>query len=479
MRVAVAAMMHETNTFNEIPTRKEEFHLTDGAQVEEDTFWQGDNTVRGIIETLRDIEGIEVVPLFFARALPGGPVPLEDYLYLRRHIIDRLIEAGTVDGVCLALHGSMYTTGEPDPEGRLAFEIRAIVGRRAPIVAAFDMHAKLSPQLAGVVDGLTAYKTAPHVDSYDTGARAARLMKRVLVQKRQLTLATTRLPILIAGEKSETDVPPMQHFIDHLHKAESREGIYAADVLLGFPWADTPYAGVTISVVSDSEAEHLAWEQVRSLAKEMWNKRRRFDFTSEACLLPEALRRAGLAESKPVIISDSGDNPTAGAAQNMSYCLAKAVEEYDGTALISAIADQTAYTEAAALGADSRTTLEIGTVTHGEEEPFVWTCTIERIVSTKRCNAAIVSDGRVTCIITDRRVATYEPSLIYDCAMEPTAFDLLIVKCGYQGPEYRALSDRNIVALTPGDSNEELTHLPFQAVPRPIFPLDSGATWSV
>jgi microcystin degradation protein MlrC len=75
-------------------------------------------------------------------------------------------------------------------------------------------------------------------------------------------------------------------------------------------------------------------------------------------------------------------------------------------------------------------------------------------------------------------VPTYEPSLIYDCALEPTAFDLLIVKCGYQGPEYRALTERSIVALTPGDSNEDLSELPYQAVPRPIFPLDSGTTFS-
>jgi microcystin degradation protein MlrC len=372
----------------------------------------------------------------------------------------------------------MYTAGESDPEGRLAFEIRAILGRRVPIVAAFDMHAKLTEQLASVLTGLTAYKTAPHVDSYDTGSRAARLMVRVLEQKRTLSMAAIRLPILIAGEKSETDVPPMQHFVDHLRKVESKDGIYAADVLLGFPWADTPHAGVTVSVVGDLNSEQLVHDQARSLAKELWSKRRRFDFTSETCLLPEALRRASLSETKPVIISDSGDNPTAGATGNMAYCLAKAVEESNQVVLISAIADQAAYTEAATIGADARTTLEIGTVTHGGEDPFVWTCTIERLVATRRCNAAIISDGRVTCILTDRRVPTYEPSLIYDCALEPTAFDLLIVKCGYQGPEYRALTERSIVALTPGDSSEDLSELPYQAVPRPIFPLDSGTTFS-
>lgn len=479
MRVAVAAMMHETNTFNEIPTRKEDFNIADAKAVYEDELWHGDSSTWGIIETLAGRDGFEVVPLFFARALPGGPVPLEDYLYLRRHIIDRLVAAGHVDGVCLALHGSMFAAGESDPEGRLAFEIRAIVGRRVPIVAAFDMHAKLTDQLASVLTGLTAYKTAPHVDSYDTGARAARLMIRRLEQKHELSMTTIRLPILIAGEKSETAVPPMQHFVDHLRKTESRDGIYAADVLLGFPWADTPHAGVTISVVSNSSSHQLGHDQARSLAKELWSKRRRFDFTSETCLLPEALRRAGLSESKPVIISDSGDNPTAGATGNMSYCLAKAVEESEQVILVSAIADQNAYTEAAALGADARTTLEIGTVTHGEEDPFVWSCTIERLVSTRRCNAAIISDGRVTCILTDRRVPTYEPSLIYECALEPTAFDLLIVKCGYQGAEYRALTERSIVALTPGDSNEDLTGLRYEQVPRPIFPLDSGTAFHV
>jgi microcystin degradation protein MlrC len=487
-RVAVAALMHESNTFNPTPTRRTDFSVADGSQLYEQDYRHGDSSTWGILQTLLSTDGFEPVPLYFARALPGGPVPLEDYLYLRRHIVERLTTAGRIDAVCLALHGSMLVPGEFDPEGRLGFEIRAVVGKKVPIVAAVDMHSKLSPQLEAVLDGLVAYRTAPHVDCYETGARAAGLVVHALSNEIKIALSTARIPLLVAGEKTETDVPPMSHVVGHLEKLEQRGEVLSAGVLLGFPWADTPYAGVTVVTVTGKDGEPSGRHHANTIAKELWTKRRRFDFTTEACLLPEALRRAGLEDSqavrthgtgsKPVVISDSGDNPTAGASQTMSFCLQEAVEDFNRSVLISAIADPAAFAEVSTLGAHTRTTLEIGTVTHGDHNPFVWTCTVERIVRTPDCGVAVLSDGRVTCLLTDRRVATGDPSLIFDCSLEPTTYDVLIVKCGYQGPEYKALAGRSIMALTPGDSNEELSQLPFELLPRPIFPLDSGTTWS-
>lgn len=476
-RVAVAALMHETNTFNPTPTRRQDFRTADGVEIYDDASWHGDNPAWGIIETLDESNEAKAVPLFFARALPGGPVPLEDYLYLRRRIVDRLLRAGAVDGVCIAFHGSMLVPGETDPEGRLAFEIRAIVGRKAPIVAAFDMHAKLSTELESVLDGLTAYKTAPHDDCLQTGRRATHLLLHALRNGARPCLSTVRVPLLLAGEKSETEMPPMRQIIDHLNRVEAKREVLSANLLLGFPWADTPHAGATVALVTDENHQGYGRQYALSVAKELWGKRRRFDFASEACALPEALRRAELETATPVIISDSGDNPTAGASSNMSYCLKHAVETFGRTVLISSICDQATFTEAAALGADIRTTLEIGTTTHMKDEPFMWTCTVERIVKRSDCTVAVLSDGRVTLLLTNRRVSTHEPSLIFDCSLDPATFDVIIVKCGYQGREYRAIAARSIVALTPGDSNENLQDLTFERVPRPIFPIDSGATW--
>ena len=54
--------------------------------------------------------------------------------------------------------------------------IRALVGPQVPIVASLDLHANVTERMLRVADGLVAYRTYPHVDMAQTGAKAAELL---------------------------------------------------------------------------------------------------------------------------------------------------------------------------------------------------------------------------------------------------------------------------------------------------------------
>ena len=89
-------------------------------------------------------------------------------------------KAGPLAGVYLALHGAMSAMGEDDPEGYLLGETRKIVGESVPIVASFDLHGILTDRMLQHADAIVVYHTYPHVDFFETGQRAARLLLQIL-----------------------------------------------------------------------------------------------------------------------------------------------------------------------------------------------------------------------------------------------------------------------------------------------------------
>ena len=175
-------------------------------------------------------------------------------------------KAGKVDGICLGLHGSMYVDGEDDPEGDILEALREIVGSEIPIVAALDMHATVTEKMVKAANAFVGYHTAPHVDVYDTGCRAASVLLKVLKDDITLKMEWVRIPMLLAGEQSETDVSPMRELMVSLKEVENEDGIFSASYLLGFPWADSPHNGVSIVVVGRSEKADIISKAAKDLA---------------------------------------------------------------------------------------------------------------------------------------------------------------------------------------------------------------------
>ncbi len=473
MKVAVASMMQETNTFSHLRTEYEDFRTAKGEEVYGVDKWKR-HSVMGIIETLKD-GGIQVVPTFAAIALPGGLIKKEAFEKIVSMIVGGIKEAAPLNGVCLALHGSMAAEGYDDPEGTLLTQIRKEIGREIPVTCSLDMHTTMTETMVLYANGYSAYRTAPHVDQFETGARAAKILLAAMKSGKKVITQMVKLPVLIAGEQTESDVPPMKTLIDSLQDYMRLPFVLDASYVLGYPWADSPHAGVAALVVGFEEDSKRLAECAGRLADDFEKAKNVFSFTTQAHPLDKAVEIALKSAKHPVVISDSGDNPTAGAAQDLAIVAKELIDRKADNAMVVAIADSAAWEACKNAGAGSRIKLHIGRL-----NPYVVTPTspldieaeILLVKHAGSCDYAVVKHEGVTIVLSRARVSVAEPHDMRELGIKLEEYNIISVKCGYLDPTYKAFAARSILALTPGYTCELLDTLPYKKVPRPIFPLD-------
>src|SRR5947199_7791610 len=108
----------------------------------------------------------------------------------------------------LVLHGALATTELGDPDGDLLAACRARLGDK-PLVASLDLHANVTQLMLDSADALVAYHTAPHVDIYETGVRAANVLIGAASGQMRLRMASRKLPMITPAETHDTSAGPM------------------------------------------------------------------------------------------------------------------------------------------------------------------------------------------------------------------------------------------------------------------------------
>jgi microcystin degradation protein MlrC len=470
MRVVIGAMKHESNTFTDLTTALEPFRPVRGTDVYERDDWEHSATA-GITDVLEQ-RGHDIIPTQFAHALPSGVIETDAHHELRDGILEGLRVANDIDAVCLDLHGSMYADDESDPEGALLEAVRDEVGPDVPVVCSLDMHATVTERMVEAADGFVAYRTAPHTDVYETGERAAELLCRIAESDRDAVVERIHIPMLLCGEQSETDAEPMASLIDALWDADKREGVYEASLLLGFPWADSPYGGC-YAVVTGRAGSDGARKAAEALAADFWDVHDEFDFTTEARELDAAIDAALNHDGAPVIVSDAGDNPMAGATEDLTVVDARLRERDVEDALVALIVDAESRAAAAEAGEGSDVVLELGRAEYADDAaPLSLDTTVQTVDEPRGTPAAVVSADGVDTVVVDERTAVYDPALLEELGHPADDYELVFVKSGYQSPAFQSIADRSMLALTPGDTNLSLAELPYDRVPRPIYPVD-------
>lgn len=477
MRIAIGAMKHESNTFTRLRTSLSDFDPVTGADVYESRWTEEETATRGIVETLREA-GHEIVPTRFGKSLPSGVVTDEAHESLRDGILDGIRGAEGLDAVCLDLHGSMCAQSESDPEGELVRRVREIVGPDVPVVVSLDMHATVTDRFVENVDGIAAYRTAPHVDVYESGVRAATVLGEIL-DGTETVVERVRIPMLLSGEQSETDASPMNDLIGSLEDADNTTGVLQSSFLLGFPWADSPHGGCFAVVCGRADAAPRVRDTARDLASEFWDRRAEFEFTTEAYPLDRAIDEALATDERPVVVSDSGDNPTAGATEDLTVVDQRLRERGVGDALVGVINDSGALRACTEAGEGGSVELSLGRTAHDSgAEPLSLDGRVCSIAETHGVTAVAVESGGGTTVVTDDRTAVYDPDLLRAVDCDPEEYDVVFVKSGYQSPAFQDLAVRSMLALTPGDTNCVLSELPYANTPRPIYPLDDDFDWA-
>ena len=174
--------------------------------------------------------------------------------------------------------------------------------------------------------------------------------------------AFVRVPLLLPGEISTTDVEPMKSLLARVGEIEQLAGILTAEILVGFAWADAAHASSSVAVIAEDEA-HLprARHEVKRLAQAMWDERHNFTFDQEvAASADESIDLALAAEERTVFIADSGDNPTAGTPGDVTHFLSRLLAKGAPDAVLAGIPDVAAARACFERGVGATVTLSLG-----------------------------------------------------------------------------------------------------------------------
>lgn len=443
-RIAIGGLHTECSTQNPLLQTQGDFTRVSGAQLLEQVPF--DFAAAGIVP----------LPLFQDRSVPGGPVEPQTYAAQRKELLDGLRAAMPLDGVLLLMHGAMFVPGIDDPEGELMADIRAIVGPQALIAGSFDLHGQITQKLTDALDIFAAYRTAPHVDVAQTHGRAGAMLARALQGGPRPCVARSAIPLLVSGEMSSTLVEPCASLYAGLPAIDQTAGVWDANLMIGYVWADSPRA--TAAAVVTAENFEAGQKATDALAGKYWQARHALTFDMDSLPLEHALD--ALADGG--ILADSGDNPTGGGVGDRADVLLALLDRQVSDAAVVGIADPVAYD--ALRDGDKSVTLG-GSLGGGGTRRNL---TVDTVRFAIEC--AVAQIAGVTLVISNKRRPFHNLSDFEALGLDIDAFSLLVVKSGYLSPDLQALPRKKVMALTDGAVNQDLASIPNHDRPRPTWP---------
>ncbi len=489
MRVVVAMMKHETNTFSPVPTPLARFARG------------GDDVVRGndvvtafagtgnALAAYLDIcrrEGWEVVTPIAASAWPSGPVEDAAFEAIAGAICDAI--AAGCDAAMLDLHGAMVTSSHEDGEGELLRRIRAIAPD-LPIAAALDMHTNLYPAIVDNVTVLAGYFTYPHVDTYETGVRAGEALVRILKGEVRPTMAWGNRPMLPHVMRQGTTEGPNVVLQARCRELEASGEALCATVFTGFPHADIRNAGLSAVVVTNGDAAR-AEALTGELLDLAW--RQRADFVYEIEPLAASIARAKAMDDGPVILLDHYDNAASGGTMDTMTVLAAILEAGLENACAFAIHDPAAVQAMAKAGIAAEIALDLGgkldmPAIGLKGEPHRVSGRVTRLTDGRFRNkgpmntgvlmnmgpTAVLDTGKVEIVVISKHQEPNDLAAFTSVGIDPWRKRYVMIKSRVH---WRAglgeLAKHVVDCAGTGVCTSDYTKLDFKNVRRPIFPLD-------
>ena len=508
MRIGVAGLSHETNTF-----AAEQNDSLGCASVQEGEGLLANahprGFVGGFIEGVRG-SGVELVPTVSIGFAHGGLVHAKLYKHCRDLIVEKLRGAQPLDGVYFALHGAMVAEAPyTDAEGCLVREVQRALGD-IPMVATYDFHAIMTDEeVASVVP--FPNNTNPHIDGYERGLEAAGCILRMLSGEIAPVTRRVFVPIIgpNIGQSTWSQIPEeelgllLYDLNLRRQELEKTPGIIDITILGGYGYADTPDTGMSIVATADGDAE-LAERMARQLAGELWARREQLTTVRPVYRIDDGVKEAMSHQRKPVLLVDLGDDPGSACPADSPAVLesllrlgardcAVTIRDPDvveagmragvGASLsmpVGATADRRFYQPLEVSGRvrliDDGSYMILGP-THGG-----W----GREVSPEAFREANVGPrvvlrlGDRIDVIFSRRRTGKDRDFFKSAGIILEEKQIIAVK---SNQAHRASFDP-VVASTieldsPGVSTVNYESLPFRYLPRPIWPMDRDMTWEV
>ena len=493
-----AAIGHETNTFAVTPTRLADFDFAGAPAVDASPErirgrFRGTRTVHGGYLAAAAELGFELEPLLWAYATPSGVVQQAAYEELAAVLLERLSRRGReagCRGVLLDLHGAMVSEHLEDVEGDLIERTRAALGADLPLVVTVDLHANVTARMAAHADAIVGFEEYPHVDAFDRGVQAGRLIHAAAAGSLRPRLAYVQLPLVTMPPKQCTLRAPARDLLHRARETARRPGVLDATIAHGFPFADIHDAGTSVLVTADGSAEQAA-VCAAELAGAVWRRRREFD----VALTPvaDAVRYARDKATGLVVLADGSDNPGGGGPCDGTVVLRELLATGAEDAVVAVIADPEVVAAAAAAGAGEEIDVRLGGKTdrrHGDPVALraqVRLLSDGRFVTRSRMGAggvtemgrtAVLQCGGVRVVVTERRVQPLDAELLRSVGIEPREQRLVALKSAVHfRSTYEQIAERIFDLDTPGVHRPDFAAYRYRRLRPGVYPLDRNARY--
>jgi microcystin degradation protein MlrC len=489
MRVAIAGISHESNTYAVEAsglTFADWFDCFRGDEIIE-RYHATATYIGGMIDGLAVLDAV-AVPTFFAIGEPSGTVRTTAYEHLRDELLSRLRAVLPVDAVALELHGAGVTESTDDLEGDLLAHVRALVGTATPIVVTLDLHANVTDRMAEHADVLLGVHLNPHTDMYDRGLEAVGLLPGLVRGEVVPTVHVERLPMLLP--LTTTDGGPAEQINARCAEVERRPGIIDCTFFHGFPYADGFDVGARIVCTTD-DAPELARDAAREVAAHVWGHREHF---RPAGLSPTQAVAAALdIADGPVVINDTADNPGGGTMGDDVQLLRALLDHRVDGACFGFICDAETAAQAHGAGVGSIIDVKLGGKSDRRiRSPLAATAYVKGLTDGQfrltyyapglqvdlGHTARLRIDG-VDVIVVSRVQQTFDPEVFLLHGVDVTRYRIIALKSSHH---FRAGFRDLATAIITADSESGLTTQRIERLRRragmlPTWPIDLTARY--
>jgi len=490
MKFLIARMNHETNTFSPVATPLEAFGR-DGPCYGDDAYREnaGMRTAMSAFIDAAKREHAEIVTPISASANPSGRVAAAAYDAICQSIVDA---AQGCDAVLLDLHGAMVAENSPDGEGDLLERVRRALPH-APIAVSLDLHANVTQKIIDNADVITSFKTYPHVDMYESGEHAARLLLDLIHGDAKPVIAWAQPPLLTHTLRSSTAEGAMKRAVDAARAAEGEDGVLAVSVLSGFSLADIAAPCISVVVVANGERAK-AQEVADRIARQIWAERDEFVYRSAP--LAQSIREgAALAREtdKPVLLLDHGDNCMSGGTCDTTDSFEEALRQGLDGIVVGPLCDPEAVATLFEAGEGATVTVGIGnklaSVASRGKPPLDVTGVVraltdgEYIISGPTYTgqraymgrAAVLETAAARILVTERTHEPWDLGVFESVGIDPRGARFLILKSRmYCRPVFVPIAGGLVECDSRGVTSSDYGLFSFDYLGRPVYPLDSN-----
>ena len=468
-RIAIGGWQHETNTFGTYQANLHAFEQADewpplcaGQEMIELTS-PVHLPIAGAIQVLEKSE-CEIIPLLWCSATPCAHVTEDAFETICARLLQMIQQAMPLDGIYLDLHGAMVCEHLEDGEGEILRRIRKSVGEDIPIAVSLDLHANVTPEMVDYSNILEIFRTYPHIDMGETGARAARALVDMLENGTRLFSALEQIEFLIPLNFGCSLIEPCKSLYGDMPEL-IQGGVRSVSFAAGFHLSDIYHVGP--AVVAYGETQQHANQAAKQMADRIRNARPQF---SDKIWQPaEAINHAEKAISngaKTLVLADTQDNPGGGGAGDTTGLLQALIEGRCESALFGAISDPEVAEQAHLHGPGAQLEINLGgksgmagqsplschaRVLALSDGRFIATGPMYKGADMQLGPCALIEIHNIHVLVCSKPVQTADQSVFLHMGIDLSNYRLIAVKSSVHfRNHYTELADEILVVAAPG-----------------------------